>query len=61
MMEQKSAAAGVAHPGLIQGDSSSILRALFSPDRGIKKTKREVKTMILQTVSISAAVGGCCY
>lgn len=55
MMEQKSAAAGAAHPGLIQGDSGSIPGALFSPDRGIKKAKREVKTMILQTVSISAA------
>lgn len=55
MMEQKSVAAGVAHPDLIQSDSGSIPGALFSPDRGIKKTKREVKTMILQTVSISAA------
>lgn len=53
--EQKSAAAGGAHPGLIRGDSGSIPGALFSPDRGIKKAKREVKTMILQTVSISAA------
>lgn len=50
--EAKSAAAGAAHPGVIL----VRFRARSSPlIRGIKKAKREVKTMILQTVSISAA------
>lgn len=43
MMEQKSAAAGAAHPGLIRGDSGSIPGALFSPDWGIKKAKERLK------------------
>lgn len=36
--EAKSAAAGVAHLGLIQGDSGSIPGAFFSPDQGNKES-----------------------